>query len=236
MFAQTFPSCLNSGNSASNLHKFLGLEVSRHGFDRFQLRLNVSNATDINRELVVTNYPESWCKTYDDLGYSRIDPLVSHSIHNVTSLIWSKQLYSSPEQNQLWDLAEQYGLEYGVSFALHGPGGQMGIFSLNTLLPKTQALALIRKQLAPLSLLRDEALQAALSLVIPAANSSQINLTKREKEMLYWSACGKTSWEISNICSCTEDNVEFHFKNIRRKFGVTSRRAAVVHALSMRII
>ncbi|WP_095197415.1 LuxR family transcriptional regulator [Pseudomonas sp. Irchel 3A7] len=236
MLAPVFPSCSLSESFTRTLFEKLELEVNRHGFDRFQLRLSVCNTADINNELVVSNYPESWRKIYDELGYSLVDPLVSHSTRNVTSVIWSKRLYSSPDQIKLWQLAQEYGLEYGVTFALHGPAGQKGIFSLNTLLPETQAIALIRERLGQLSLLRDEVLQAALSLAIPAANVSQINLTKREKEMLHWSANGKTSWEISNICGCTEDNVEFHFKNIRRKFGVTSRRAAVVHALSMRLI
>ncbi|WP_305880158.1 LuxR family transcriptional regulator [Pseudomonas sp. B28(2017)] len=62
----------------------------------------------------------------------------------------------------------------------------------------------------------------------PRANSQQqlVQLTKREKEFLQWSEAGKSSWEIAMIVDCSEANVNYHFNNIRRKFGVSSRHLA----------
>jgi DNA-binding CsgD family transcriptional regulator len=64
----------------------------------------------------------------------------------------------------------------------------------------------------------------------------QIKLTTREKEVLLWSAAGKSSWEIGQIVSCTEAGVNYHFNNIRRKFGVRSRWIALVMALERGLI
>lgn len=238
MFSQALEARLElSGNTSSNLLDCLKEQVLRLGFHRFQLRLKTSSAAALNHDLVISNYPESWCKTYDALGYAHIDPLLLHCSRNVVPITWSKQLYSSPQQCSLWKLAMAHGLQHGVTFALHGPCGPTGTFGLNIQVPTPeQANTLIRQQLGALSLLRDEVLQAVLPLAMPATTPLHIRLTRREKEVLYWSAFGKTSWEISNICSCSESNVEFHFKNIRRKFGVSSRRAAVARALSMQLI
>jgi DNA-binding CsgD family transcriptional regulator len=63
-----------------------------------------------------------------------------------------------------------------------------------------------------------------------------IKLTAREKEVLQWSAAGKSSWEIGMIFNCTEAGVNYHFSNIRRKFGVSSRGCAVVKALELGLI
>jgi LuxR family quorum-sensing transcriptional regulator LasR len=63
-----------------------------------------------------------------------------------------------------------------------------------------------------------------------------IKLTTREKEVLQWSAAGKSSWEIARIISCTEAGVNYHFCNIRRKFGVRSRWVALVMALEQGLI
>jgi LuxR family quorum-sensing transcriptional regulator LasR len=63
-----------------------------------------------------------------------------------------------------------------------------------------------------------------------------IKLTTREKEVLQWSAAGKSSWEIGQIVSCTEAGVNYHFNNIRRKFGVRSRWIAMVMALEQGLI
>lgn len=63
-----------------------------------------------------------------------------------------------------------------------------------------------------------------------------ITLTNRENEVLQWSAAGKSSWEIGQIIKCTEAGVNYHFCNIRRKFGVSSRWTAVIKALEQGLI
>nr|WP_224788288.1 helix-turn-helix domain-containing protein [Pseudomonas fluorescens] len=61
-------------------------------------------------------------------------------------------------------------------------------------------------------------------------------LTAKETQVLLWSSQGKTSWEIARIQNCTESTVNFHFSNIRRKFSVGSRSAAVLKAIEFGII
>jgi LuxR family quorum-sensing transcriptional regulator LasR len=63
-----------------------------------------------------------------------------------------------------------------------------------------------------------------------------ITLTAREKEILKWGLAGKSSWEIAQICSCTEAGVNYHFCNIRKKFGVRSRWTAMIKALEQGLI
>ncbi|WP_272602270.1 LuxR C-terminal-related transcriptional regulator [Pseudomonas sp. WJP1] len=63
-----------------------------------------------------------------------------------------------------------------------------------------------------------------------------IKLTAREKELLHWTAVGKSSWEIAQIVQCTEAGVNYHFCNIRRKFGVRSRWIAMMMALDLGLI
>ncbi|HGY9627423.1 helix-turn-helix transcriptional regulator [Pseudomonas juntendi] len=64
-----------------------------------------------------------------------------------------------------------------------------------------------------------------------SVDEQSIYLTPREKEVLLWCACGKSSWEIGQIVGCKESTVNFHFGNILRKFAVTNRVAAVTKAL-----
>jgi len=63
-----------------------------------------------------------------------------------------------------------------------------------------------------------------------------VMLTTKETQVLLWSSQGKTSWEIARIQNCTEATVNFHFSNIRRKFSVGSRSAAVLKAIEFGII
>ena len=70
----------------------------------------------------------------------------------------------------------------------------------------------------------------------PDASAHPIYLTNREDQVLNWGARGKSSWDIAQILGCTEATVNFHFSNIRRKFNVYSRGAAVCEALKLGLI
>ncbi|WP_265183986.1 LuxR C-terminal-related transcriptional regulator [Pseudomonas aeruginosa] len=44
------------------------------------------------------------------------------------------------------------------------------------------------------------------------------------------------NWSGAPSCNCSEANVNFHMGNIRRKFGVTSRRVAAIMAVNLGLI
>ena len=62
------------------------------------------------------------------------------------------------------------------------------------------------------------------------------NLTSREKEVLLWTAEGKTSADISLILSISERTVIFHHQNLAKKLNVSSRAHAVAKAISLGIL
>ena len=63
-----------------------------------------------------------------------------------------------------------------------------------------------------------------------------VKLTPKEQEVLQWCAKGKTSGEIALILQCTESGVNFHVGNIRLKFGVSSRSAALMKATFLGLV
>lgn len=67
-------------------------------------------------------------------------------------------------------------------------------------------------------------------------SDNAIKLTPKEKEVLTWGAMGKTSWEIALILKCTESAVNFHFGNIRLKFGVSTRASALIKATALGLV
>ncbi|MHC8321884.1 helix-turn-helix domain-containing protein [Pseudomonas sp. GB2N2] len=62
-------------------------------------------------------------------------------------------------------------------------------------------------------------------------NTPPAQLTAKETQILVWCSKGKTSWEIARIQNCSESTINFHFSNIRRKFAVSSRSAALIKAM-----
>jgi LuxR family quorum-sensing system transcriptional regulator SinR len=56
-------------------------------------------------------------------------------------------------------------------------------------------------------------------------------LTPREREVLRWSAAGKSYWEIATILGISERTVRFFMGNARRKLDVVSNTQAVAEAV-----
>ncbi|TDR19310.1 DNA-binding response regulator [Marinicella litoralis] len=60
----------------------------------------------------------------------------------------------------------------------------------------------------------------------------KLKITRRESDVLYWVAKGKTDWEISKILTISERTVNKHLEQIYRKLEVNNRTAASAMALN----
>ena len=83
---------------------------------------------------------------------------------------------------------------------------------------------------------------AALSLQVleRLKDSSMVVLAKgfseRELEILKWTAEGKTSAEISLILAISEHTVNFHQKNMQKRFNVSNKTQIACYAAATGLI
>lgn len=75
-----------------------------------------------------------------------------------------------------------------------------------------------------MQLLVRESLMALMRLNDEIVMTPEMNFSKREKEILKWTAEGKTSAEIAMILSISENTVNFHQKNMQKKLMHQIRR------------
>jgi DNA-binding CsgD family transcriptional regulator len=61
-------------------------------------------------------------------------------------------------------------------------------------------------------------------------------LTQREREVLRWTAEGKTAFEIGIIVGLTERTVNFHIRHVLAKFEATNKTQAAVKATVMGLL
>lgn len=209
------------GSSREHWQAALHEQLQRLGFAHFRLRLS-AGALAGGHALDIASFAEGAADSFGDDDPDQEHGVRFHGAPSILPVTWVRPARAAGRKL------------HGMNFALLGPQGQSGTLDIFFgCEDEKQAVATFRSNLPILSLLKDCALQGALGFL---QAQGTVKLTKREKEVLRWSAIGKTNWEISSICNRSEACIDFHFKNIRRKFGVSTRRAAAVQALAMQLI
>ncbi len=184
---------------------------------------------------VETNYPQEWAARYLAQGYVGIDPVPLEARRSPIPFRWRDALTlpaHGEKAQHLFDEAAAFGLNDGYCVPIHGGG-----FSMMSLAVEDRALfgrtGMHRRQaLHLLALQYHLACERALS----AAAFPAPRLSPREREVLLWTAKGKTGWEIAQILHLAERTVTYHMENAKTKLGAASRAQAVVTALSLGLI
>jgi LuxR family transcriptional regulator, quorum-sensing system regulator LasR len=71
---------------------------------------------------------------------------------------------------------------------------------------------------------------------IHSVDHGPVRLSPRQREVLTWSAEGKTTWETSVIIKCTEATVNYHLRQVIRKLEAANKTHAVWRALHLGLI
>ncbi|HEX7648710.1 MAG TPA: autoinducer binding domain-containing protein [Noviherbaspirillum sp.] len=183
------------------------------------------------RVAMFNNYSSKWQECYDSRGYLQVDPTVQHALKSSLPVVWSNQLFT--HARDMWEDARSHGLRVGWAQASRDPAGAVGLLTL-----ARSAEPLSRSELdanqAKMAWLAQYTHAAMARLLTPKlAPETQIALTPREKEVLRWTAEGKTSYEISQILDVSERTVNFHVNNAVAKLETSNKTQAAVKATAL---
>ncbi|MCW8167697.1 LuxR family transcriptional regulator [Verminephrobacter aporrectodeae subsp. tuberculatae] len=179
------------------------------------------------RVILLNNYPGSWQERYAQAGYLQIDPTVAHGRRSHAPIIWTDQVFAGAQN--LWDEARAHGLKVGWAQSSLDGLGACGIITLSRSGQPLTTQELDAKQLNMRWFVQVAHIAFSRLLRCNSAIGSQA-LSKRELEVLKWSADGKSAQDIADILSVSKNTVDFHIKNSITKLQVTNKTAAVVHA------
>jgi DNA-binding CsgD family transcriptional regulator len=199
----------------------MGFEYCAYGI---QMPVPVSRPT----VLMHNNYSPEWQRCYQERGYLSIDPTVRHGLSSTLPVVWSDELFSSAPD--LWEEARGHGLQFGWAQASRDPTGAVGMLTLARSVEQLTENEL-SVNYARMAWLAQYAHAGMSRLLVPRhVPESAITLTQREKEVLRWTAEGKTAGEIAQILGMSERTVNFHINNIVAKFGASNKTQAAVKA------
>lgn len=184
---------------------------------------------------LINNYSPAWQTAYAANRYLEIDPYVFRALRSVKPVLWDAELKAlAPD---FWLEAQSHGLSEGWGQTLLNSEAQ-GLVTFARGGDPITALELETKQaelswLAQITHLGMTRLRLrGLGSVLPVP----IELSQREKEILQWTADGKTSDDVSIILGITKRTVNFHINHCLKKLDCQNKIAAAVKASLMGLL
>jgi LuxR family quorum sensing-dependent transcriptional regulator len=126
--------------------------------------------------------------------------------------------------------AADFRLSRGFMVPVAGPAGSQGAVWIGG-----YHLSLTAREKPVVHLLALYAFERVRALSRPCETTKPC-LTSRQREVLAWTAAGKTAWEIGEILHITKRTVDEHTQTAARKLGAVNRTQAVAVAILNHLI
>lgn len=185
-----------------------------------------------------TSYPDAWVRHYVASGYERTDPSRRFGFRHAKPFFWSDLTpILHKKDRRVFQEAREFGLITGLGMPIFSFGtliGGVGLSSETAIHdPRLKSTVAIAAQIFCTVYNQIVAEEKAPHL---SADDLPAELTKRETEVLAILVTGANNSQIADALHVSQSAVEYHVKNIFRKFGVESRVAAAVKAVRLGLI
>jgi len=181
------------------------------------------------------SWPGEWTSRYVERNYIRNDPARLHLSRSVEPYSWRQMLactdYSAGQKTIVYEAGE-FGMKAGMIFPM--PGLRSGA-ALVTIAGENDDISEDDRMRLHLAAIYTHAVVSKLSGV-RKDQSSAPSFSRRERECLQWYAAGKSEWEIGEILSISEKTANTYLERAKQKFGVATRKQAIVAALRNGVI
>jgi LuxR family quorum sensing-dependent transcriptional regulator len=209
--------------------------LSQFGFSGFLISTTPDLRAASQRQTFFDGWPNNFNDHYIENDFYRDDPVVAMCLRAADPFEWSEAPYdpeASPRSKLVMNVAAEFGLKNGFAVPIYR---ERGLIDTVTMGGDYTALDPLAKR--SIHLVALYAHSKALALV-GAGHPDPYRriLSKGEREVLSWTAAGKTSWEISVILGVSEAAIAKRIKMAARKLGSVNKTQAVVEAIRTRQI
>ncbi|WP_313123672.1 transcriptional regulator SdiA [Pseudescherichia sp.] len=213
--------------AADEVYKELERQTQRLEFDYYSLCVRHPVPFTRPKTFLETSYPERWRAHYCAENYFTVDPVLKPDNFIQGHLPWNDRLFQDAQA--MWDAARDHGLRKGYTQCLMLPNRANGFLSVSKTSVRGKSLSADEIELS-LQLLVQLSLVTLSRLEEEMVMSPEMKFSKRECEILKWTAEGKTSAEIAMILSISENTVNFHQKNMQKKFNAPNKTQIACYA------
>jgi len=222
-----------SATETGQLINFAQQQIECLGYDYFTLLIRHPVPFTRPKIYFFTTYPAFWLQHYQKENYFDIDPIVAMRQSPGQILQWRDELFTGSEK--LWSDAQDSGLVSGYSCSVMGANRVTGILSLSSRsgIKNLEASLVFEMKLQYLAEVYLATLQR---LNDPSVSVIDIGFSQRELEIVKWTAEGKTAAEISLILSISEHTVNFHQKNMQKRFNTANKTQIACYAAAVGLL
>ena len=179
-----------------------------------------------------STYPQAWLDRYVEMNYFDSDPLVQQALGSDVPVVWSDR--SVERLPEFWEEARAHGINHGWAVGSHGRDRTVGLLTVARRHDAVSAQELEHSEMRLLWLAH--AVHGMASLLPGVAQAPLEALSSREREVLLWSAAGKTADEIGLILAISTRTVTFHINRCIAKLGAANKTEAVSKALVLGLL
>ncbi|MCO6185239.1 LuxR family transcriptional regulator [Rhizobium sp. L1K21] len=191
-----------------------------------------------DEDIFISNYPDEWLDRYRARSYKFYDPVVTISRRSRLPFFWGERGFLRPyrkAERHVFHEASEYRILEGYGIPAAGPEGDAGIFSV-TLSNRNLVHDVVEEETARLQLFSAQFHDAAIRLAFGQERREAPELTKREKEVLSWTADGYSSEAVAARLGLTASAVNYHITNACRKLGASNKIQAVALTIRRNLI
>ena len=222
---------IQTSKSSQDLSDVMRTVAERFGFIAFAISHYLTRDGAEQVELLLNGLPEGFDQRFITQNYGKTNPISRRARQTDEPFFWHDvacDKAADPAGHRVMEDAATVGLTDGYCVPVHLPEGGRGLVSFLG---------------GPIPLGDDERL--ALQAISFAAHSQVLHLkgpegkaaarlTAREREVLRWTAAGKTADATAGILAISVRTVEYHLLNAARKLNTANRTHTVVEALRSR--
>ncbi|MBZ9673774.1 LuxR family transcriptional regulator [Mesorhizobium sp. B2-1-8] len=203
--------------------------LARYGLRSFLITgLPVPHDTDWQREILGDGWPLDWYRRYVSEDHFLHDPCVAQCRHSPEPFLWRELPAAklSTRAKLVMDEAAEFGMREGICVPIHVP-----LSGPSVVTAASDGMEVAPREMPVIETLCVHTFRSLSALGTPGDGDEPMPLTARERELLEWSAQGKSTDDIACILGVTRNTVESHQRNIRGKLDAINVSHAIVKAL-----
>jgi DNA-binding CsgD family transcriptional regulator len=206
--------------------------LSSVGIDLFCLNAVSQPSRKFDEFVLASRLPAGWLELYVRNEYYPHDPTQRHVRRTAHPFEWREAPYDPEREPKVLEVvqrANDFNVDNGLVVPVPSPYGCIGqvwMSGCNMKLEKRD-----KPTLQLIGLYAFDRVQRLSGWSTPKPT-----LTTREREILTWTALGKTAWETGEIINISQRTVEWHLRSAAEKLGTFNRVQTVVVALREQLI